>query len=430
MFDKYTLQYNNQISKVKKKLALLVVRNNYAELDWILPILYKIKNKYKIITFFQSKKIYERFSSENISLFKKWDKINYYHFFPPFFSSLLIKFLRLFIINKNFENKINEISRKLIYSEEYCINKLPSKNIFKYKIDLIFHDLGKNTAWINTFERNNKNIKLIRYMHSTVPRGNYKKDKDKNWSWKNKKIDKKNIKFQNNLFVLASTKNDLSDYQNSYDKKNIFIIGYPRYEKKWIESFNTYKNNKRTKNIILVGTKQYKEHQLPEIQHQIESIMNVTKKIRNSLTIFKPHPAQNIVDLKNILKNFNKDSWEITNDHIFNFNNIPKVFIGFHRTSATLDALAIKLPCIKLWSWKAKDKSDIEEQVYIKRYGVHNSILTELKLSKLVKNRNELEYYTNFFLKKPKSKIWLKQQRSFKKLNINNNLKNFLKEII
>ena len=158
--------------------------------------------------------------------------------------------------------------------------------------------------------------------------------------------------------------------------------------------------------------------------------MNITKKIKNSLTIFKPHPAQNIIDLKNILKNFKKDSWQITNDHIFNFNNIPKVFIGFHRTSATLDALAIKIPCIKLWSWKAKDKSDIEEQVYIKRYGVHNSILTELKLSKLVKNKNELEYYTNFFLKKPKSKIWLKQQKSFKKLNLNNNLNNFLKKII
>ena len=56
----------------------------------------------------------------------------------------------------------------------------------------------------------------------------------------------------------------------------------------------------------MVGTKQYKEHQLPEIKYQIESIMNITKKIKNSLTIFKPHPAQNIIDLKNILKNFKK----------------------------------------------------------------------------------------------------------------------------
>ena len=430
MFDKYTLQYNNQISKVKKKLALLVVRNNYAELDWILPILYKIKNKYKIITFFQSKKIYKKFSNENISLFKKWEKINYYHFFPPFFPSIIIKILSFFIINKSFENRINEISRKLIYSEEYLKNKLKNKNILNRKIDLIFHDLGKNTAWINTFEKNDNNTKLIRYMHSTVPRGNYKKDKDKNWSWKNKKVDKKNIKFQKNLFILASTQNDLSDYQNSYDKKNIFVVGYPRYEKKWIESFDTYKGNKRKRNIILVGTKQYKEHQLPEIQNQIRSIMNVTKKIKNSLTIFKPHPAQNILDLKDTLKNFRNDSWEITNNHIFNFNNLPKIFIGFHRTSAALDALAIKLPCIKLWSWKAKDKSDIEEQIYIKRYGIHNSILTELKLAKLVKNETELEYFTNFFLKNPKSKIWFKQQRSFKKLNINNNLNIFLKKII
>ena len=78
-----------------------------------------------------------------------------------------------------------------------------------------------------------------------------------------------------------------------------------------------------------------------------------------------------------------------------------------------MDALAIKIPCIKLWSWKAKDKSDIEEQVYIKRYGVHNSILTELKLSKLVKNKNELEYYTNFFLKKPKSKNLVETTKIF-----------------
>ena len=98
-------------------------------------------------------------------------------------------------------------------------------------------------------------------MHSTVPRGNYKKDIDKNWSWKNKKVDKKNIKFQNNLFVLASTKNDLSDYQNSYDKKNIFIVGYPRYEKKWMKVLILTKIIKE-KNVILVGTKQYKEHQL------------------------------------------------------------------------------------------------------------------------------------------------------------------------
>ena len=430
LFVKYTLHYKNQISKVKKKIALLVVRNNYAELDWILPILYKIKKNYKIVTFFQSKKIYENFFRENISLFDKWKKVNYLFFFPHPIFSFFFRLIKFFSISKSFDQKINETTRKFIYSEKYLSKILLKNNLYNHKIDLIFHDLGKNTAWINTFQNNDKNMKLIRYMHSTVPRGNYKKDKDKNWSWKNKIVNRKEIKFQKNLFVLASTKNDLTDYLNSYHKKNIHVVGYPRYQKSWINSFRKFKSQ-NNKKIILVGTKQYKDHQLIDIKKQIISIMNVTSKIKNSLTVFKPHPAQNINELKNILKKFNKNLWKITNNHIFDFNQIPKIFIGFHRTSATLDALAIKLPCIKLWSWKAHDKSDLEEQVYLKRYGAHNSILTELKMAKLVKNQSQLEKYTNYFMQNSKSRIWKQQQTSFKKLNSKNtNLDNFIKKIL
>ena len=37
---------------MKKKLGLLIVRSNYREIDWILPLIYRIKLKYKLITFF------------------------------------------------------------------------------------------------------------------------------------------------------------------------------------------------------------------------------------------------------------------------------------------------------------------------------------------------------------------------------------------
>ena len=98
-------------------------------------------NKYKIITFFQSKKIYEKFSMK-IFHYLKWDnKLLSFFSTAPFLT--INKIFKTVAINKNFENKINKISRKLIYSEKYYLNKLPSRNIFKYKIDLIFHDLGK-----------------------------------------------------------------------------------------------------------------------------------------------------------------------------------------------------------------------------------------------------------------------------------------------
>ena len=42
------------------------------------------------------------------------------------------------------------------------------------------------------------------------------------------------------------------------------------------------------------------------IKNQINSIMNATSLIKNSLTIFKPHPAQDIDELKSMLSNLKK----------------------------------------------------------------------------------------------------------------------------
>ena len=67
---------------MNKKIALLVVRKNYREIDWIIPLIYKIKHKFKIITFFQDGNILKKFSKENVSLYKKWKKIDSFHFFP------------------------------------------------------------------------------------------------------------------------------------------------------------------------------------------------------------------------------------------------------------------------------------------------------------------------------------------------------------
>ena len=76
------------------------------------------------------------------------------------------------------------------------------------------------------------------------------------------------------------------------------------------------------KKIFLVGGKQYKFNQKDYIKSQIDSIMNATSLIKNSLTIFNPHPAQNIDELKSMLSDFDKNSWKISNDHILNYKNL------------------------------------------------------------------------------------------------------------
>ena len=65
------------------------------------------------------------------------------------------------------------------------------------------------------------------------------------------------------------------------------------------------------------------------------------------------------------------------------------------------------------------DKNDFGEQIYIKRYGIHNSILTELKLTKLVLNENELKRII-LSNKKFKKKLLKKQKMNFRKLIVYN----------
>ena len=107
--------------------------------------------------------------------------------------------------------------------------------------------------------------------------------------------------------------------------------------------------------------------------------------------------------------------WQITNEHILKYKNSAELFIGFHRSSSVLDAIASNIPTIKLWSWKANDKNDTNEQNYIKRYGIHKSILTELNLTKLVLNQSELQKMI-LSNKKVKVKLLNKQKLNFKKL--------------
>ena len=92
--------------------------------------------------------------------------------------------------------------------------------------------------------------------------------------------------------------------------------------------------------------------------------------------------------------------------------------------------MASNLPTVKLWSWKAIDKNDFSEQKYIKRYGVHNSILTELKLTKLVLNENELKKVI-LSRKQFKNRLLKKQKNNFKKLiTFNTSMNKTLREIL
>ena len=95
-----------------------------------------------------------------------------------------------------------------------------------------------------------------------------------------------------------------------------------------------------------------------------------------------------------------------------------------------IGCVSSKFTNCKIWSFKAWDKEDISEQQYLKRYNINNSILTELGLTKLVLNENDLKKMVKSS-KNFKNRLLKKQKKNFTKLNIDNKKANeVLREII
>ena len=73
-----------------------------------------------------------------------------------------------------------------------------------------------------------------------------------------------------------------------------------------------------------------------------------------------------------------------------------KVFLVYHRSSTILDPISVGTPTIKLWSIKIQDADN-----HIKRFGINNSIYTELGLAPVAHNINDLSYLVRLAIDDP-----------------------------
>tara|TARA_A100001011_G_scaffold381679_1_gene450514 strand:+ start:523 stop:846 length:324 start_codon:yes stop_codon:yes gene_type:complete len=99
-----------------KKKILLIVRRTSAEVDWVLPLLFRLNNKYKILTIFESQKVFDDLK-RNKQLFQLWNSISkdFYirHFYDDFLNRTFLYITdsldKYFRINGNkFRKKIKK----------------------------------------------------------------------------------------------------------------------------------------------------------------------------------------------------------------------------------------------------------------------------------------------------------------------------------
>lgn len=385
---------------MNKKNILIIVYRGSAELDWILPVLYKLSLEYNIFTLFNNEKAYESLK-KNDQLFKIWKSINLSFYVHSKYDFLLYKFLRKIFsgIKWKFTNEINDFFSKKIHDLSK-INTKFFKNKNNLEFDLVFSEWGIHSGWIKYIKN-----KLFIVHYPSAPRFLiYRKDR-------NIKKDLSKPRLDGNLLLLSFSK-DKKAWSNLINEKKIKYCGIPKYDDWWINkiiNLNKFKkkniNNERKKILISLNSlydEKLNQEEIFKFDQQFNQIFSVIEKLKKVRLIIKPHPVKNHPKYLKILEKFKHLNWEVSNENLTKLSFESDIMLSWYNSAAIIEGLVAKIPSIELWHTSKR------------LYGNYNSsVFSHSGLSVLARNHLELERLITKAIKTKNAKIWKKQFKKF-----------------
>ena len=143
---------------MKKKIIILIINKHIGEIDWILPLLYKVKNKYKFITIFNNDEIFSSLT-KNKSLFLLWKDINQDYFFLKKRNDLILKIILKFKNLFNFKKISKKINLKIHNISKIKITRKIKTNEIKY----ILLTYNNHSFWPQSLKKISNNIQIVRF---------------------------------------------------------------------------------------------------------------------------------------------------------------------------------------------------------------------------------------------------------------------------
>lgn len=416
-----------------KKKILLIVRRSTGEIDFILPLLYRLKDSYEIITIFSDYNSYNNLSNSKELNFL-WKKICSKYFIINDKKKIIYKTIHkilMFIENKlSIQHNFRLFLLKKIFEFDHFLKKceLNTKDI-----NFIFTPIVNLSSLPYLFKCLSKNSKLVRFSEST-------------WIFPYK--DQNKILYKNNrvfiddhtdLYLL--TKNNFNYYlgnkiqQNL--KKKILYTSFFRYEKFWIKKITKLKKNfKNKKKIIVIATRSPFDFGLKKSSfiYIIKSMIKSIKKIRNAKIIFKIHPNKNKYEIdiiKRISKENNFKSYILSSNHPMNLAINADACICIN-TSVCLDFIYVNKSVIEFFDAGKENKNNVSNLTFNIKKNKWMSNFESFKLVNNVKNYKEFDYQLKHHLKN-KSKLNRKNYKILKMINSNSfdslKLSNYLKNL-
>ena len=144
--------------KLKKKIIILIINKHIGEIDWILPLLYKVKNKYKFIKIFNNDEIFSSLT-KNKSLFSLWKDINQDYFILNKRNDLILKIILKFTSLFNFKKISEKINLKIHNISKIKITRKIKTNEIKY----ILLTYNNHSFWPQSLKKISNNIQIVRF---------------------------------------------------------------------------------------------------------------------------------------------------------------------------------------------------------------------------------------------------------------------------
>lgn len=358
----------------KKKAILVYIKNGYAEIDWILPVLLILKKKFSICFHFSSQLSYQRVKNNKI-LFSLLQKTSDNYFIQNKYNSLFARLTRyivsilLKIFKQNFFNQLISNLNNNIHNFHDIKKKY--KN---YDFKIYFSEFDVLNPWLDTI--NKKEINIFHY--PSTP-----KFFPKNSNFRPRYT----LKGQNLILCNIS---DKKYWKKNKKKIKIIISGYPKFDTWWRKNFYINKKiNKHKKQKIFLfpfgyNLKLYKTSEQKIIVNYVKKVLDIILSNKNNKIIFKLHPRYEGNFFKDITSHINKQRYEVLNSHLFQCLNIADYCLFEPQSSVVLDSLSMKVPAIQLFM-------DVE----LKNYTNLSNLYSSAGLCVKTNNYNVLNYLIN-----------------------------------
>ena len=386
--------------KTNVKNILILIDSSWGEIDWILPVCHYIKKNYPNITM---SVLFNHLDSEMIikgnNFFRDLlsECIDYWYetkdlLIPPFrhFIEIFMKIYRQcpwLTLTPYQERFIFKLFFKRIPLNENFFNEISPDVFLKDETQDIDAVRKKIIALVHKHK-----CREIIFPHSTciynIPIS--------------KKSDISIKESQTHVAddLLCNTEK-MSEYlinKNEAYRIKSHIVGIPRYDEWWIKYLINYWEKNRFKNkfidqkltnfLLYTVRSTARGFSEKDLKQTLYEIVETVLFFPNSFLIIKPHPRQNLVDLKRYLKKYDKNRWIIDQSQAMCLSSIADIVICMGGGTTILDSLVVNKPAIQ---YKGLDRNDAPIEYKKSGLAPTTSNIEELRnwIVKLKSNPNE-----------------------------------------